>query len=303
MDHADIYRDFDTVKLQFCRWVNIIPCRSLLLVNGDNEGAVEVVRKALCRVERFGEAEGSDWRIVDLRDGPTGTTFDLATPRGRVAEKRPGGGGAVDRSDGTAGARPREASTIRVALPTAGAFNARNAVAAIASAVDLGVSLPRAVEAMASFPGVRRRLEVRGEAGGVTVVDDFAHHPTAIQETIRAARSRWPGRRLVVVLEPRSWSLRRRIFQDELPAALSGADLVVVASVYRGEDLPETERLDVGRLVRDIAAHGVAARQSENAVTIVTSLAPDLRPGDVVLVMSNGGFGGLHDRLLAAMGS
>ena len=181
MDHADIYRDLEMVKLQFRRWVNIIPRRSLLLIHGDDANAVETGGKALCRVERFGEGPSNEWRIERMSDGPLGTSFELTGPRGSVP----------------------------VSLPTAGAFNARNAVAAIVAGQELGVPLARGAEAMASFPGVRRRLEVKGEASGVVVVDDFAHHPTAIRETLRAARSRWPGRRLIAILEPRSWSLRR----------------------------------------------------------------------------------------------
>ena len=272
MDHADIYRDLDMVKLQFRRWVNIIPRRSLLLVHGDDANAVEVTGKALCRVERFGEGPANEWRIEGMDDGPRGTTFTLAGPRGRVA----------------------------VALPTAGAFNARNAVAAIVAAHELGTPLPRAAEAMASFPGVRRRLEVKGEAGGVVVVDDFAHHPTAIRETLRAARSRWPGRRIIGILEPRSWSLRRNLFQQELPTALAGADRVAVAAVFHGDALAPEERLDVPRLVGEIAGLGVPAFSGRGAAEIVATLAPELREGDVVLVMSNGGFDGIHERLLAA---
>ena len=272
MDHADIYRDLEMVKLQFRRWVNIIPRRSLLLVHGDDANAVEVAGKALCRVERFGEGPSNEWRMEAMEDGPSGTTFTLAGPHGKIP----------------------------VSLPTAGAFNARNAVAAIVAAQELGTALPRAAEAMASFPGVRRRLEVRGDAGGVVVVDDFAHHPTAIRETLRAAHSRWPGRRIIGILEPRSWSLRRNLFQAELPAALAGADRVAVAAVFHGEALSAQERLDVPRLVREVTALGVPAFEAEDAEGIVAALAPELRSGDVVLVMSNGGFGGIHERLLVA---
>jgi UDP-N-acetylmuramate: L-alanyl-gamma-D-glutamyl-meso-diaminopimelate ligase len=148
---------------------------------------------------------------------------------------------------------------------------------------------------------VRRRLEVKGEAGGVVVVDDFAHHPTAIRETLRAARSRWPGRRIVGILEPRSWSLRRNLFQKELPGALAGADRVAVAAVFHGDALTADERLDVPRLVREIAALGVPASSGEDAKEIVATLGSELRAGDVVLVMSNGGFDGIHERLLAAL--
>ena len=298
MDHADIYKDLESVKLQFRRWVNIIPRRSLLLVHGDDPNAAEVAGKALCRVERFGDREGNEWRITGMEEGSERTSFDLIHTGGAESAAARESAKAAVAAAGRAG---RETGSLRVSLPTAGAFNARNAVAAIVSAGELGVPLGRAVEAMASFPGVRRRLEVKGEARGVLVVDDFAHHPTAIRETLRAARSRWPGRRLIGILEPRSWSLRRCLFQAELAPALAAADVVVVASVYHGEMLADAERLDVPRLVREVSALGILARHYENAAAIVASLVPALRPGDVILVMSNGGFDGIHERLLRAL--
>ena len=133
------------------------------------------------------------------------------------------------------------------------------------------------------------------------MVDDFAHHPTAIRETLRAARSRWPGRRIVGILEPRSWSLRRNLFQAELPHALAAADSVAIASVFHGEMLPDSERLDVPRLVREIVRLGVPARSFPNAREIVSALLPELRAGDVLLIMSNGGFDGIHERFLEAL--
>ncbi len=220
-----------------------------------------------------------------------------------------GGETFVGSSDGAGpvpgGRAAARASAVRrgigVRLPTSGAFNARNAVAAIAAAAELGVPLARAAEAMAGFPGVRRRLEVRGEAGGVTVVDDFAHHPTAIRETLRAARARWPKGRIIAILEPRSWSLRRNLFQEELPSALEGADRVFVAPVYHGEMISDGERLDVPRLVRELAGRGVRAAAGGGAADIVGTLLPELRAGDVLLIMSNGGFEGIHERFLGAL--
>jgi UDP-N-acetylmuramate: L-alanyl-gamma-D-glutamyl-meso-diaminopimelate ligase len=148
---------------------------------------------------------------------------------------------------------------------------------------------------------VRRRLEVRGEVDGVVVLDDFAHHPTAIGETLRAVRRRYPGRRVWAVLEPRSWSLRRNVFQDRLPEALAGGDEVVLAEVFGAEELPPSERLDPERLVRDLAALGRPARFLPGVEAIVAHLAGHAEEGDVVAIMSNGGFGGLHDKLLAAL--
>ncbi len=182
-----------------------------------------------------------------------------------------------------------------------GEHNARNALAVIAAATEQGLSPREIVEGLASFRGVRRRLEVRGEVDGVTVLDDFAHHPTAIEVTLRAVRRHYDGARVWAVLEPRSWSLRRNVFQERLPAAFDAADEIVIAGVYRAEDIPAPERLDPLRVVADLKSRGAQARFRPEVESIVAELAAETRPGDVITVMSNGAFDGLHDRLLDAL--
>jgi len=190
-----------------------------------------------------------------------------------------------------------------VVLRLGGEHNVRNALAVTAAGCEQGLDADAIVTGLSTFRGVRRRLEVRGEAAGVTVLDDFAHHPTAIGETLRAVARRFPGRKVWAVFEPRSWSMRRNVFQDRLPAAFAGADEVVLARVFGADELPPSERLDPERLVRDLEAAGRAARFLDDVDAIVEDLVRRCAPGDVVAVMSNGGFDGLHDKLLEALAS
>ena len=186
-------------------------------------------------------------------------------------------------------------------LPLAGDHNQRNAAAVVVCATALGCSRAQLQRGFERFTGVKRRMEVRGEAGGVTVIDDFAHHPTALLETIRAIRVRYPGQRVWALFEPRSNTTRRNIFQRELVEALGAADGVFLSRIDRLNELPESDRLDPERLVADLQARGLPATYAATADEIVATLEPQLRPGDVVGVFSNGGFGGVHDKLLARL--
>ena len=271
-DHADIYRDLDELRLAFERLVRLVPRRGLLLLSADDEEAAALRPGAPCPVETFGFAAGADWRAEQVRHGPQATTFDV-THRGR-----PVGG---------------------VALPLLGRFNVRNALGAAAVAVRAGAPAAAVFEALGRFHGVRRRLDIRGVIRGVTVYDDFAHHPTAVRETLRALRQAHGGR-IWAVFEPRSATACRRVFQKEFAAALRLADQVVVADVFRA-GLPAPERLSEAALVADLTTGGVAARHVPSVADIVTFIARGARSGDRVVVMSNGGFGGIHERLLAAL--
>ncbi len=274
-DHADIYRDLDQVKKAF-RWlVNIVPRRGLVVRHEDCEITREVTSAALSRVEGFGLLDGR-WRAEEISTAPDGTRFAILRDGARFAD---------------------------VALPLFGEFNVRNALAVAAAASEQGLTPAEIAGGLAAFRGVRRRLEVRGEVDGITVLDDFAHHPTAIAETLRAVRDRFPGRRIWAVLEPRSWSLRRNVFQDRLPSSFDAADEVVIAGVFGSDALPPGERLDPDRLARDLSAQGRHARFLPGVDAIVACLAVESRPGDVVAFLSNGGFGGIHAKLLAALES
>jgi UDP-N-acetylmuramate: L-alanyl-gamma-D-glutamyl-meso-diaminopimelate ligase len=269
-DHADIYRDLDAVKTAFKRLVNLIPQRGRLVAFDGSANVTECIAKAFCKVERYGFEAESTWRIVDLAHGARGTRWRLER----------------------AGAIPLE-----LTLPMAGEHNALNATAAAALASGQGVPDAAIQEALASFQSVKRRLEVRAVVNGITIIDDFAHHPTAIRETLKALRAAYPQSRLWAVLEPRSNTLRRNVFEKELVEALMLADRVVVAGVFKQESIPAEERLHPETVVQALNASGNPAVLCEDADMIVATIAPELASGDVVAILSNGGFGGIYEKL------
>ncbi|QHN02198.1 UDP-N-acetylmuramate:L-alanyl-gamma-D-glutamyl-meso-diaminopimelate ligase [Granulicella sp. WH15] len=275
-DHADIYADLPAVKTAFKRLVNLIPRRGRLVAFDGSENVTECVAKAFCTVERYGFAVDSHWRVSGMRHDATGTHWEIA----RAGE-------------------PFASMT----LPMPGEHNALNATAAAALAAGQGVPVAAIVEAIASFRSVKRRLEVRAEVGGITVIDDFAHHPTAIRETLRALRSAYPGRRLWAVLEPRSNTLRRNVFEDALVESLALADEVVLAAVYQSGNIPEAERLVPETVAARLHGQGTPAEVHEDAAAIVAAIAPRLLSGDVVAILSNGGFGGIYRLLPEALES
>jgi UDP-N-acetylmuramate: L-alanyl-gamma-D-glutamyl-meso-diaminopimelate ligase len=185
-------------------------------------------------------------------------------------------------------------------VPLVGAHNVRNALAAIAVATEVGISPERIAEGLGTFAGIKRRLEVVGTADGVTIYDDFAHHPTAVAETLAGLRAAHPSARIWAVFEPRSASSCRRVFQNDFARAFAAADEVVLAPVFRST-LPESERLSVPELVRDLHVGGQSAREASSLDEIVETIATEHRPGDLVVVMSNGAFGGIHGKLLRAL--
>jgi UDP-N-acetylmuramate: L-alanyl-gamma-D-glutamyl-meso-diaminopimelate ligase len=194
-----------------------------------------------------------------------------------------------------------KADAAEFVLPMAGEHNQHNAAAAAVCAMELGLSREQIQGGFASFTGIKRRMEVRGEAAGVTVLDDFAHHPTAIAETIRAIREKYPRRRLWALFEPRSNTTRRNVFQHELAESLSLADGVFISRVDRLQELGENERLNPEAIVQHLRSRGRLAEYSPNAEEIVSRLVPNLHEDDVVAVFSNGKFDGIHDKLLARL--
>jgi UDP-N-acetylmuramate: L-alanyl-gamma-D-glutamyl-meso-diaminopimelate ligase len=274
-DHADIYADFDAVSLAFRRLANLVPRRGLLLLGADSPGARSLRDSAVSRVETFGLAQDVDWQAHDL---------NVAAARTRFRVRRRGSPfGEFD-------------------LPLVGAHNVRNALAAIAIGSELGLAPERMAEAIAQFTGVRRRLEIVGTADGVTVYDDFAHHPTAVAETLAGLRAARPEARIWAVFEPRSASSCRRVFQDDFAQAFAPADEILVAPVFRSK-LPEAERLSVSQLVNDLGARGHSARAPQSIDEIIRTIAKEHRSGDLVVIMSNGGFGGIHRKLLDVLGA
>jgi UDP-N-acetylmuramate: L-alanyl-gamma-D-glutamyl-meso-diaminopimelate ligase len=272
-DHGDIYPDVDAVKTAFFRLLSVIPRRGLLVAGIESPALRELLPRAFCRVETFAIEAEADWRASCLRPGRDGWRFRLSR-------------GAADLGE------------YRVGMP--GDHNVRNALAALAAAAALGVDPTRLREGLAAFRGVKRRLELRGEARGIRVYDDFAHHPTAVRETLRALRS-LDGGRLVAVFEPRSYTSRTRVFQEDYARAFSEADEVLVAAAFLPGKIPQAERLSERDLVAGIEAHGRRARFVPDVDAIVEALRGELREGDRVAILSNGGFGGIHEKLLAAL--
>ena len=277
-DHADIYADLDAVLLAFRRLVNLVPRNGLLLLGADSPNAAALGGRAVSPVETFGLAEGgaadADWQ-AEAMDHVNGTTHFTVRRRGAIFG--------------------------RFESPLLGAHNVRNALAAIAVGAFVGLDATDMAEGLRRFRGIKRRLETVGEAAGVLVLDDFAHHPTAVHETLAALRTGYPERRIWAVFEPRSASSCRRIFQDAFAQAFDAADQVVIAGVFRSS-LPEAERLSADTLVADLRARGRQARHIPDVDDIIATIAAEHREGDIVLLMSNGAFGGIHRKLIQALG-
>jgi UDP-N-acetylmuramate: L-alanyl-gamma-D-glutamyl-meso-diaminopimelate ligase len=273
-DHADIYPDLAAVKTAFKRLVNLIPRRGRVVAFDGSENVTECVAKAFCAVERYGFGLDSDWRIAEMRHEGGLSRWTLLRGGEAFAELR---------------------------LPMAGEHNALNATAAAALAAGQGVPAEAIVAGLATFRSVKRRLEVRAEVGGVTIIDDFAHHPTAIRETLRALRTAYAGRRLWAVLEPRSNTLRRNVFEEALVESLALADRSVLAAVFNAEKIPVGERLHPENVVAALRARGFESQVYADADAIVAAIVPELRAGDVVAILSNGGFGGIYEKLPRAI--
>jgi len=275
-DHADIYPDIESIALQFRRLVNLVPRRGKILVWGEGEEVRRCAGKALCGVETYGLSSEMDWSAGDLlwEDGMT---------HFRVAY------------------RGKEVARLRV--PVAGRHNVLDALAAASIAHGCGISAMAIENALATFRGVRKRMERKGEEGGVLVVEDFAHHPTAIKLTLEAARMQWPKRRLWAAVEPRSNTMRRKVFEKVLPEALAIADSIAIGPVNRAQLLVDEERFSPAKVAADVRAHGRPAAAFDSAAEIADYLAAELKEGDVVLVMSNGSFDGLSGKLLERLKS
>jgi len=273
-DHADIYKNLDEVKTAFKRLVNLVPQRGLLIAWDGHPNVDECVAGAFCRVERYGFGQHSHWRITDV-------SYTSDVSRWRIWRD---------------GALWGEFES-----QLAGEYNILNATASAAVAANYGIPVETIVAALRSFRSVKRRLEVKAEVQGVTIIDDFAHHPTAITGTLQALRTRYAGRRLWAVLEPRSNTLRRNVFESELAESLGHADQVILAGVFKSGAIPEIERLDPANVIARLQAAGTPARLLASAEEIVAAIAPELRAGDVVAILSNGGFGGIYEKLPASL--
>src|SRR5467141_2545416 len=268
-DHADIFNNLGEIKLSFRRLLNIVPQNGMVILNGDDPNCVEVAKDCLAQMIEVGFSKNCAQRIRDVAYSSQSSSFKLGEETFEI--------------------------------PLVGEFNIRNAAMAAMAARFYDVPKKKIDSAFKSFAGIARRLELRGEAQGVKVIDDFGHHPTAIAHTLEALRHRYRGNRLWAIFEPRSNTTRRAVFQQQLPDALKLADGVFIAQVAKLEQIPEEERLNPERVVAAIAKAGRPAFYEQNADTIVDRIVPMLRPNDVVAVFSNGGFDNIHEKLLTRL--
>src|SRR5437868_9889774 len=268
-DHADIFSNLEEIKLSFRRLLNIVPQNGMVVVNGDDPNAVEVAKDCLGQMVEVGFSKNCAQRIRDVAYSSGGSRFKLGDD---VFE-----------------------------IPLVGEFNVHNAAMAATAARFYDVPTTKNASAFDSFSGIARRQELRGEARGVKVIDDFGHHPTAIANTLQALRHRYRGDRMWAVFEPRSNTTRRAVFQQQLTEALKLADGVFISQVARLEQIPEDQRLKPERVVAAISEAGRPAFYEQNADAIVDRIVPMLRPKDVVVVFSNGGFDNIHEKLLGRL--
>jgi UDP-N-acetylmuramate: L-alanyl-gamma-D-glutamyl-meso-diaminopimelate ligase len=270
-DHADIFKNVDDIKTSFRHLLRIVPQNGMVLLNGDDPNCIDVANECFAQMIEVGFSENCAERIRDVAYSPNGSRFRLGEDTFEV--------------------------------PLVGEFNVRNAAMAITAARFYDVPKAKIDSALKCFAGIARRMELRGEAGGVKVIDDFGHHPTAIAQTLAALRFRFPKQRLWAIFEPRSNTTRRAVFQTQLPEAFTLADGVFISQVARLEQIPEKERLDPEAVVEAIARSGRPAFYEANAEAIVERIVPMLKPHDSVVVFSNGGFDNIHEKLLARLKS
>jgi UDP-N-acetylmuramate: L-alanyl-gamma-D-glutamyl-meso-diaminopimelate ligase len=273
-DHADIYKDLKAVETSFKRLVNIVPRRGRILAFDTGESVERCIARAFCPVDRYGSTERAAWRIADLQIHSDRTTWSV------LHQGQP---------------------WAKCEFALAGEYNVWNATAAVALAANYGISPEATAEALGTFKSVKRRLEVKAEVNSITIIDDFAHHPTAIAVTLNALRGRYPNRRLWAILEPRSNTLRRNVFQNDLAKSLAIADEIVIANVFKSESIPEAERLDIAAVATQLGKMDRRARVIADVDSIVRMTAPDMRSGDVIAILSNGGFGGIYEKLPRAL--
>ena len=269
-DHADIFENLDAIKKTFSHFIRIIPRNGLLLGNGDDANLAPLLNVTHCPVKRFGLGEDNAVHAFNIRYGPTASEFEIPS--------------------------------FKFHLNLIGEFNVRNALAVVACAKHCGLKNHQIQSAFETFKGVKRRMEVRGIVGGVTLIDDFGHHPTAIRETLAALRVKYPAQKIWALFEPRSNTTRRNVFQTDLVGAFGRADAVVVSQVARLEQIAPEERLNPEKLMQDLKASGRDATYLPDADSIVAHVAKNAQGGDIVVVFSNGGFGGIHGKLLERLG-
>jgi UDP-N-acetylmuramate: L-alanyl-gamma-D-glutamyl-meso-diaminopimelate ligase len=275
-DHADIFNSIEDIELSFRRFVNLVPRSGLVLVNHEDERAKVVCQKSFAPVQSFGFEASAFWRADDISLGETETTFAVLRDGKRIGQ---------------------------FTSPMMGGHNVRNTLAAIAMATHLGVPVEKIQAGLSLFKSAKRRLEVLVETNGIALIDDFAHHPTAIRVTLEAVRQKFPNRRIVACFEPRSNTTTRNFFQQELTDCFALAGVVAIGPVNRPERYAASERLDTAKIVRDLTTQGKAAfatavpAPANYTEQLADFVKQNVKQGDVVIVLSNGDFGGLRQLL------
>lgn len=269
-DHADIFPNLDSIQTSFRHFIRLVPHNGLLLANGDDLNLVPLLNVTHCPVKRFGLGENNAVQAFNIRYGPTATEFEIPS--------------------------------FKFHTNLVGELNVRNALGVVACAKHCGLKNHQIQSAFDTFKGIKRRMEVRGIAGGITVLDDFGHHPTAIRETLRALRIKYPHQKVWAIFEPRSNTTRRNVFQKELADSFADANAVVVAQVARLEQLPPEARLNPEKLMSDLRTAGKEAVYLPDVDAIVSHMTKNTQGGEVICVFSNGGFGGIHGKLLERLG-
>lgn len=273
-DHADIYRDLSAVKFAFSRLINLIPSQGHLLAGWDSEIVRELAPKAFCPVISFGTEEDARWQATDIDFSGEMTKFKVKVAGSAFGEYR---------------------------TPLVGMFNVKNCLGVIAACEVLGLDRRIVSEAMTDFKSVKRRMQVRGIVNGVTVIDDFAHHPTAVKETLLGAKQKYQGHRIIALFEPRSFTAQRKQFQDDFTKGLLEADKIIIAGLFHPERYTKDTAICPEEMIAQMQAEGHEADFIASPDEIVHSLVPQLKDGDIVVVMSNGSFGGIHEKLLKAL--
>jgi len=274
-DHADIFADLDQIKASFSEFVRLIPPDGALVACFDDPVVAEIAALAVCPVISYGTGANCSWQLRDLFVSGLTSTFSVYKDEDLYSE---------------------------FSLPMPGRHNGLNALAVIALMDHLGIARKTIRNGLASFEGVKRRQQIRGEVNNILVLDDFAHHPTAVKETINALHLGWPDSRLIVVFEPRTNSSRRAVFQEQYASSFTGADMVVVREIVPLASVPVDEQFSSQQLVGSLEDQGITARYFPDTDTILDFLTEQARPGDVIVILSNGGFDNIHQRLLTRLG-
>ncbi|MCC6808440.1 MAG: UDP-N-acetylmuramate:L-alanyl-gamma-D-glutamyl-meso-diaminopimelate ligase [Deltaproteobacteria bacterium] len=273
-DHADIYASIEAVEAAFAKFITLVPADGTITVCASAPRLMKQLGGAKAPVESYSVHVPADWTIANLRLSPDASSFDVLKKGVRIGEFR---------------------------VPMVGMHNIENALGVIAVTVRLGLAPESVAQGLKGFAGVKRRLEIRGEVNGVAVVDDFAHHPTAVKATVGACRQKFQDRRIIAIFEPRSQTSRRKVFQREYELAFDGAAAAFIMEPFGTDSLKPEERFEPSDLAASLRERGIDAHACKTVEDIVSRVRSIARPHDVVLVMSNGGFGGIHDKLLAAL--